>query len=288
MAEEAEPIDSKPLRGYDATNSDGLWVEWSNSDGAWFAQVTLYVGSVGEGNIAARQTFSLTNADGGPINDHTFTEAVAGTTYIVGLKYLPEDISEKYSESEETYTTITYTPTTVDPPLDASVFKIRDRDDSGVAAVYIGTKTASFVANLTSRNYTKIVFSWKESTAQGWDYDAIELEQTVHPDSGDNYEWDYLDSGYYQGWFQLDLSGLVPNTTYTWSAIGYYGEFATDAFEDEFTTLPLTKLPTPTGLNVTGVTESTSTLHWNDVQNASSHLVKWRKVGTSNWNEQDV
>lgn len=248
MAEEASQIQAKPLRGYDARNPDGLWVEWSNSDGAWYVRITLYDGSVGEGNVAARQTFPLTNeVEQFENNDHTFTEAVAGHTYYVGVKYYPEADSEAWLESDESYTEVTYTPTVVDPPLDATVFKLRDKDDAGNELLYLGATTASFVADLVSRHYTKVVFSLKKSTAPGWEYDSIELDPTVVPDSGTGYEWNILESGYYKDWFQLDLAGLEPNTTYLWSAIGYHDESATTAFEDEFTTLaaPATQLATP-------------------------------------------
>jgi hypothetical protein len=289
MAEEAVQIQAKPLRGYDATDPDGLWVEWSNSDGAWYARITLYDGSVGEGNVAARQTFPLTNEDEQfEINDHTFTEAVADHTYYVGVKYYPEADSEAWLESDESYTVVTYTPTVVDPPLDATVFKLRDKDDAGNELLYLGTTTASFVADLVSRHYTKVVFSLKKSTAQGWEYDAIDLDPTVVPDSGTGYEWDRLNSGYYRNWFQLDLAGLEPGTVYLWEAVGYYDLSPTDAFDGEFTTLPLAKLATPSGTSVTNITESTSTLNWNEVNHATGYVVRYRKSGVSNWTTHNI
>ena len=301
MAEEMRKIQSRGLRGYDASHSDGLWVEWSTPDGAWYAVITLY--DYEGGGVVARYTFPLTNEDESfIINDYTFTEAASGHTYIVGLKYLPEADSEAWSESDESLTTITYTgpnnPPPPNPLLDVE-FKIRDYDDDGVQIDYIGHNWTTFVCDTPAYNTSALRIYIKKSTDSEYT-EIIGVNPTVSRDvsgtNGDfNWEAGIYGSGYFPGWLWLNFTNLEPLTTYVILA---EGELSGECYplingtEIEWTTTdaPIqSKLPAPTGLAVTDITESSSVLHWGEVDNASGgYTVRWRRQGASDWNTDNV
>ena len=90
---------------------------------------------------------------------------------------------------------------------------------------------------------------------------------------------------------QRELTGLTEGATYEYQvgAIGNGSTFTTTWGEvGTFTTNNITKLPAPTGLNVSNIGTTTSTLNWDEVANATGYTVQWRKSGASAWNSQDV
>lgn len=87
------------------------------------------------------------------------------------------------------------------------------------------------------------------------------------------------------------LTGLTPGTEYNYGvkAVGDGAEYLTSpTASGTFTTATTQTLATPTGLSATNVTDTTATLNWNAVTNASGYKVEWRASGASTWNEETV
>lgn len=276
MAEEMQQIQSKSLRGYDVANDDGLWVEWSDSEGAWYVRVTLYENGVNEQSVVARYTFYLTNEDDDfLVHEHIFTEAVTGHTYTIGVKYYPEADSELWSESDETYTTLTYTGgNDPDPPpnFDVSTFKIRDKRPDGTIHEYLYHDSVTFVSNFSAYGFTYFKFRYKKTSESLW----IDIETNVNNLYDNEYKWGVCETDdYYANWGYLTLLDLEPQTEYEYQVWGYSesdgSDLPTVPFAGTFTTKG--QLAAPTGLAATDKTLNSITLGWNVVTYATGYEV---------------
>lgn len=87
------------------------------------------------------------------------------------------------------------------------------------------------------------------------------------------------------------FTGLTSGTKYYCRARALSSDpaYTTSEWSNVTNTRVTLKLPAPTGLAVTDITESSSVLRWDEVENASKgYTVRWRKEGASEWNTDNV
>lgn len=84
---------------------------------------------------------------------------------------------------------------------------------------------------------------------------------------------------------QFELSPLAQGASYQFrvKAVTNNPAYEDGDYSEIVSTSTLIKLDTPTGLNVTNIQLTEATLNWNDVEHNSGYIVKYRKVGTSEW-----
>lgn len=87
------------------------------------------------------------------------------------------------------------------------------------------------------------------------------------------------------------FTGLTSGTKYYCRARALSSDpaYTTSEWSNVTNTRVTSKLPAPIGLAVTDITESSSVLRWDEVENASKgYTVRWRKEGASDWNTDNV
>lgn len=107
MAEEADKITTPQLLGYACFSNGDLYVNWNFPQGAAYIRVTIYAGNAYEQNVIYRYSYPVTI-----FSDTIAANCIIGGAYIIGLKAFPIEESEKYTESDEGYTQITFQPET--------------------------------------------------------------------------------------------------------------------------------------------------------------------------------
>lgn len=114
-------------------------------------------------------------------------------------------------------------------------------------------------------------------TSATWDWSSVPGANSY------SIQWRYAGGSWYNlqgGPFYnsiLHVSGLEPSTTYEWRVRSncYYGETSPWSYGEVFTTLGASCYA-PTNLYVGNVTQSSATLHWNDMPGAHSYSVQTR------------
>ncbi|MBK9929116.1 MAG: fibronectin type III domain-containing protein [Saprospiraceae bacterium] len=84
----------------------------------------------------------------------------------------------------------------------------------------------------------------------------------------------------------VNLTGLIPGTTYQWQVKANCGSTNSAYSESQFTTALATPNCTstpPTGLTVTNVTTSSATANWTAVPGADSYSMQYKVLGTTAW-----
>lgn len=275
MAEEMTKIVAPQLIS-SSSSTNGLYLEWDYPVGAAYIRVTVFEGTDEAGTVIYQNLFDVT----------TFSTTVAGLTsgmpYTVGLRAYPIEDSEKYSVSDESYTTITYTggnnpppqPPTSDP-FTESTFKIRDRDYDGNELLYVGDTWVTFIIDHTSADAQLTNIRIKKKTDDEWTpIDGIPNGQSRSGTSGD-YDWE---SGacelgdYYEDWGWLTFDSLEETTTYEVEAYAIKNSECLPTFtavQIEFTTLD--GLDVPSNLTASECAPTSITLTWGAVTNASGY-----------------
>ena len=87
------------------------------------------------------------------------------------------------------------------------------------------------------------------------------------------------------------FTGLTSGTLYYCRAraISNDAAYSPSEWANVTNTVVASKLPAPTGLEVTDIGATSATLNWDDVENATGgYTVRWRQIGASDWNSQNV
>lgn len=87
------------------------------------------------------------------------------------------------------------------------------------------------------------------------------------------------------------FTGLTSGTKYYCRArsISSDAAYSPSEWSNVTNTVVASKLPAPTGLEVTDIGATSATLNWDDVDNATGgYTVRWRQIGASDWNSQNV
>lgn len=275
MAEEMQQIVAPQLVS-SSSSASGLYLEWNLPSGAAYVRVTVFEGADESGTVVFQQIFDATEWS------TTVASLTAGWQYTVGLRAYPIEESEKFSVSDETYTTITYTggnnpppqPPTSDP-FTESTFKIRDRDYDGNELLYVGDTWVTFIIDRVGADAEFTNIRIKKKTDDEWTpIDGIPNRRSQSGTNGD-YDWE---SGacelgdYYEGWGWLTFDSLEETTTYEVEAYAIKDAEcfpAATTVHIDFTTLD--GLDVPSNLTASERTPTSITLTWGAVTNASGY-----------------
>ena len=131
------------------------------------------------------------------------------------------------------------------------------------AATAIGESTATLNATITNPDNVTVTtkgFQWKAT--QGGSYTQVTATSSTN--------------GY-----SYDLTGLTPNTSYTFKAFITYNGQTVEGSEMTFTTLPDDVQPcnVPTGLTAGTITHESIAISWDNDANVSSWNIQYRPVG---------
>lgn len=237
-------------------NADELWFEWKMiPNGGAYMQVTIYDTTVADANIIYQHTYDFQT------NEYTHTPVVPNKTYIVGLRALPIEDSEKWSASDETTASFVYSAATQLAAPTVQTF-IRPSSDS-LKLSYLQVRLSAEVANATSYEY---------QIATNSAFTAGLLTRTSST----------VTSGYpLSGYF----TGLTSGTLYyaRARALSSNSDYATSNWSNVKSTHVTSYLATPV-VTVSNITTTSATLSWGAVANRSSYTVRWRVSGASTWN----
>lgn len=194
---------------------------------------------------------------------HTFTGLTAGTTYSFKVRTLGDH--ESYADSDYCTPIEAATTTQLAKP---SIYGF-PRASGTTKYTTLQIRLSKTIANATSYEYQ---IALDENFTSG-----------VKTRTSSTVSSSYPVSGYF--------TGLTSGTLYYCRAraISNDAAYSPSEWSNVQTTVVPTKLPAPTGLEATVVDESTATLSWNTVDNATGgYTVRWRKVNDSVWNTQNV
>lgn len=253
-ADERTKIASPGFRG-SRINADELWFEWKMiPNGGAYMQVTIYDTTVADANIIYRHTYDFQN------NDYTHTPVIPNKTYIVGLRALPIEDSEKWSASDETTASFVYSAAT---QLDAPTVQtfIRPSSDS-LKLSYLQVRLSDEVSHATSYEY-QIATNSTFTTGL-----LTRTSSTVT--SG------YPLSGYF--------TGLTSGTLYyaRARALSSNSDYATSNWSNVKSTHVTSYLATP-AVTVSNIASTSAKIGWASVSNCTGYVVRWRVSGTTTW-----
>ena len=193
---------------------------------------------------------------------HTFTGLTAGTTYTFKAKALGDG---------QTYLDSDYCSTI-----------------EGKTQIKLATPTVSaFVRPSGSAKYSSLNVRLSGAIANATTYEYQLASDSNFTTDVQTKTSSTVTSGYpLSGYF----TGLTEGAKYYARARAKSSneDYATSNWSTVKNTTVTARLSAPTGLNVSNITESESTLNWNAVENASGYTVRWRKQGADAWNTQSV
>lgn len=204
----------------------GLEVDWSNGVSGFLVSVSYRMQTIYTNSYSSTARSCM-------IGSSYLTN---GESYMVFIQALGDGTNTGDSVQSTSTVTYSYDPTipTCPPPENGPNFLLREIDDNGDPADYVDDDSAVFVTDSPSWNFPLVDFSYHKA---GELSTTIELDAAYEKDE-DDYQWEYLTTGYYRGWYQLTLKNLDPGTTYYWTATPYDSTHVnnSEAITDEFTT----------------------------------------------------
>ncbi|MEP7321788.1 MAG: fibronectin type III domain-containing protein [Saprospiraceae bacterium] len=84
------------------------------------------------------------------------------------------------------------------------------------------------------------------------------------------------------------LTGLVPNKGYQWRIKSRCTSDSSDVTYESFITEKTNNCSPPSGLNVVSVTDTLAKLKWTNASGADYYTIRYRRLGTTSWNETFV
>ena len=236
--------------GYgDGWNGASLTVKQNNE-----VVSVLEANNHGGGNVASVDTVTVNLCDGAS----TSLEWTSGTyDDEAGFSLIGPDGTQIYTiDDMETYTTYTFTT-----DCSGSGPVITDPTVATVAASAIEQTTATLNASITNPDNVTITakgFEWKATT--GGTYTQIAGTGTGNT-------------------FTANLSGLTPNTGYTYKAFITFNGTTVYGNEMTFTTLEQGVEPcdVPTGLTASNITKESFDVTWNNNANVSNWNIRYRQ-----------
>ena len=201
--------------------------------------------------------------------------------YLLSISDSNGDITG-YSSKQVTSTTENVTGLSEHKSYRVSLFAVSNSDDYSMSVAptltfttdtKLGTPAAP---TLKEKTINSLTVQWQAVSAA--DSYTLAYKESTESDFNDVPNLTKL---------EYELPSLAQGATYDFKvrAITNNDAYESGDFSPVASFTTLIKLDAPTGLNVTKIQLTEATLNWNDVEHNSGYILKYRKVGSSQWEQ---